>query len=146
MQIEEGMIFEGKVSGISKFGAFIELPEGKSGLVHISEISTEYVEDISNFLTKGQTVKVVVLSVGENGKITLSIRKAMAQKPKNTENKKPSVKPANYDWQKPKKTNEPINFEDMISKFKQSSDERIAGLKRNEASSHRPRRNSKPRK
>ena len=80
MQIEVGSILEGKVTGIIKFGAFVELPEGKSGMVHISEISNTYVENVSDFLQEGQTVKVKVLAINENGKISLSIKKAAARR------------------------------------------------------------------
>ena len=69
MQIEVGSILEGKVTGIVKFGAFVDLPEGKSGMVHISEISNTYVENVTDFLAEGQTVKVKVLAINENGKI-----------------------------------------------------------------------------
>ena len=75
MQIEVGSILEGKVTGIMKFGAFVDLPDGKSGMVHISEISNTYVENVSDFLTVGQEVKVKVISINENGKIGLSIKK-----------------------------------------------------------------------
>ena len=63
MQLAIGDILEGKVTGITKFGAFVELGEGKTGMVHISEVSTDYVEDISQYLKKDQVVKVKVLDV-----------------------------------------------------------------------------------
>ena len=81
MQLEVGTILEGKVSGITKFGAFVTLPEGKSGLVHISEIANSYVNEVSEHLSMGQTVKVKVISVSEEGKISLSIRKALPAPP-----------------------------------------------------------------
>ena len=70
MELEIGSIIEGKVSGITKFGAFVALPGGKSGLVHISEVANTFVRDIHEHLTVGQTVKVKLLSVDENGRIT----------------------------------------------------------------------------
>ena len=73
MAIEVGSVLEGVVSGITEFGAFIELPEGKVGLVHISEVADEFVKDIKDFLKEKDTVKVKVLSVDERGKIGLSI-------------------------------------------------------------------------
>ena len=76
MQIEDGSILRGKITGLAPFGAFVELEGGKTGLVHISEVSNEYVDDISHHLTAGQTVKVKVISVDEQGKISLSIKKA----------------------------------------------------------------------
>ena len=74
MQFEKDSVIEGKVTGILKFGAFVDLGEGKSGMVHISEISNSYVDDINKFLKVGQTVKVRVLSIAEDGKIALSIK------------------------------------------------------------------------
>ena len=76
MQIETGTILQGKVSGLAPFGAFVELEDGKSGLVHISEVSGEYVEDVSKHLKVGQEVKVKVLGIDEKGKISLSIKRA----------------------------------------------------------------------
>lgn len=77
MQLEVGSILEGKVTGITNFGAFVELAEGTTGMVHISEVAPTYVNQIRDHLTEGQTVKVKVLSVGDDGKISLSIKKAM---------------------------------------------------------------------
>ncbi len=172
MQIEVGSILEGKVTGITKFGAFVDLSEGKSGMVHISEISNTYVENVSDFLSEGQTVKVKVIAVNENGKISLSIKKAQdnsendSAKPnggrnsfqkrgsrgqkddrgerseRRNNNPRPTVKssnsPGDFVWQK---TANPTSFEDMMSKFKQQSDEKISSLKRgNESAPRRPRR------
>lgn len=77
MEIGVGSILEGKVTGITKFGAFVSLGGDKSGLVHISEIADTYVNEVSEHLEKGQTVKVKVLSIDENGRINLSIRRAL---------------------------------------------------------------------
>lgn len=78
MELQVGSILEGKVTSITKFGAFVALDSGKSGLVHISEIANSFVNDVHDFLQEGQTVKVLVLST-ENGKINLSIKKALPQ-------------------------------------------------------------------
>ena len=78
MEPQVGSIVEGKVTSITKFGAFVALDNGKSGLVHISEIANSFVNDVHDFLQEGQTVKVLVLST-ENGKINLSIKKALPQ-------------------------------------------------------------------
>lgn len=131
MQLEVGAILEGKVTGITKFGAFVELPGGKTGMVHISEIAPTFVKEIRDYLTENQTVKVKVLNISEDGKISLSIKKAMAPPP-------PPQRPFNGnrggsrfnggDWQK--KSNEPASFEDMMAKFKQTSDEKMSDLKR----------------
>ena len=77
MQLEVGSILEGKVTGITKFGAFVELPGGKTGMVHISEVAPTFVKEIRDFVTENQTVKVKVLSIGEDGKISLSMKKAL---------------------------------------------------------------------
>lgn len=139
MSLEVGMIVEGKVTGITKFGAFVDLEGGKTGMVHISEVAPTYVNDIKDFLTEGQAVKVKVLTINEDGKISLSIKKAMPQqrKPVNNQNRNSTPKqttssrPGNFEWQASKKS-EPSSFEDMLSKFKQASDEKMSDLKRME--------------
>lgn len=75
MGLEVDSILEGKVTGITKFGAFISLPEGKSGLVHISEIANSYVTDVNEHLQLGQVVKVKVINITPEGKINLSIKR-----------------------------------------------------------------------
>ena len=79
MQVEIGEILEGKVTGITKFGAFVELEEGKTGMVHISEVSNSYVEDINQFLKEGDVVKVKVINITEDGKISLSRKDALLE-------------------------------------------------------------------
>jgi len=122
MLVEVGNIVEGKVTGITSFGAFIQLPDGKTGLVHISEIAEEYVKDIKNHLKENQEVKVKVLSM-ENGKISLSIKKAIdrgaVQK---------NRAPAEIDWNR--NSSENLSFEDRLAKFMKESDERIHDLKK----------------
>jgi len=76
MQFEVGTVLEGKVTGITKFGAFVALPEGKSGLIHISEVANTFVNDVHDFLSEGQTLKVKVLSISPEGKISLSAKRA----------------------------------------------------------------------
>lgn len=79
MQPEVGAVLEGKVSGVTKFGAFVNLPGDKSGLVHISEIANTFVSDVAQYVSVGQTVKVKV--IGINGdKINLSIKRAEESK------------------------------------------------------------------
>ena len=77
MQLEVGNIVEGKVTGITKFGAFVELPGGKTGMVHISEVAPTFVNEIRDHVTENQVVKVKILTISEEGKISLSIKKAM---------------------------------------------------------------------
>ncbi|HHW47251.1 MAG TPA: S1 RNA-binding domain-containing protein [Clostridiaceae bacterium] len=124
MLVEVGKIVEGKVSGITSFGAFIQLPGGKVGLVHISEVANEYVKDVKAHLKENQSVKVKILSVDNNGKISLSIKKALED---NSVAK--SKGPDEYDWGK---TNtEKMTFEERLAKFMKDSDERMQDLKKN---------------
>jgi S1 RNA binding domain protein len=135
MSVEVGKVVDGKVAGIREFGAFVQLPDGKTGLVHISEVAEEYIKDIKTYLNENQEVKVKILSVGENGKISLSIRKAIDKpvaevtfrKPeRHTENRRQSFNNINNS-----NSGGIPNFEDMISKFMKDSDERMHVLKRN---------------
>ena len=105
MSISKGQILEGTVTGITKFGAFIQLSTGETGLVHISEVADTYVKDVNEFLQEKDSVKVKVINVDDNGKIGLSIRQAK-EKPK-----QPS-----------------ISFEDKLSRFMKDSDEKLASL------------------
>lgn len=82
MEFGVGSIVEGKVTGITKFGAFVSLPGGRSGLVHISEIAYSYVNDVKDHLTEGQEVKVKVIGIYENNRINLSIKNAMDPPPR----------------------------------------------------------------
>lgn len=124
MLVQVGQIVEGKVSGITSFGAFIQLPGGKTGLVHISEVAEEYVKDINAHLKENQSVKVKVISVDDNGKIGLSIKKAVEGK-----QKAKSSKPMEVDWQKSKSNK--MSFEEQLAKFMKDSDERMHDLKKN---------------
>ena len=90
MELGVGSILEGKVTGITKFGAFVSLGENKSGLVHISEIANTYVNDIHDHLQEGQSVKVKVLAIDENGRINLSIKRAQSNAGAARENRGPA--------------------------------------------------------
>ncbi len=136
MALEVGSIVEGKVSGITGFGAFIDLPEKKTGLVHISEIARDYVKDIHEHLTVGQTVKVKILTMDPSGKISLSIKKAIVPKPKGAPF---TGRPAEVSFSSPTAGQE-LSFEDKMAKFKQSSDERMLDIKRNVESKRGSRR------
>ncbi|MCX7657128.1 MAG: S1 RNA-binding domain-containing protein [Oscillospiraceae bacterium] len=128
MQLEVGKIYEGKVTGITKFGAFVELEAGTTGMVHISEVANTFVNEIKDHLTEGQAVKVKVLNINEDGKISLSIKKAVEQAPKKDARRSGDYR--NDVWE-PKKTQQSeLSFEDMLSKFKQSSEEKQCDLKR----------------
>lgn len=121
--IEVGSVLEGTITGITNFGAFVQLPGGKVGLVHISEVANEYVKDIKDFIKEQDQVKVKVLSIDPNGKISLSIRQL--QPP-------PPPKPVFREERRPMVNRVPeVTFEDKISKFLKDSDERISEVRRN---------------
>ena len=127
MALEIGSIAEGCVTGIMPFGAFVSLPENKSGLVHISEITNEYVENINDYIKQGDKVKVKVIGIDKSGKISLSIKKAL--KEERTKNVSSAhVRPADIDWSA--KNDEELSFEDKLQRFKKDSDERMLALKR----------------
>ena len=139
MQIEVGSIVKGKVTGIAAFGAFVEIERGVTGLVHISEVSTEYVDDVKNYLKVGQEVTVKVISVEENGKMSLSIRRAAENgEPEHTKGGK--AKGHKQKSNVPFRTeitdfsitrdNSNTSFENMLSRFKQDSDDKMQSLKR----------------
>lgn len=119
MSIGVGEVMEGTVTGITNFGAFVQLPEGKSGLVHISEISHDYVEKVSDYLKKNQKVKVKVLSITGDNKISLSIRQA---KPK-------SNKPSEIDWNSVDDKQKGMSFEDKLNSYLKDSSEKISQMK-----------------
>lgn len=135
MAVEVGSKVQGKVTGITNFGAFVELPEGKTGLIHISEVADSYVKDVNDHLKVGDQVEVKVISEKE-GKIALSIKKAI-EKPQGetTTSRRPS-RPGRTNSQskdfrskgnfKPKES-----FEDKMANFLKSSEENILSLKRN---------------
>lgn len=134
MAIEVGSILEGKVSGITKFGAFVDLPDGTTGMVHISEVASTYVSEIRDFVKENQIVKVKVLSLGEKGKVSLSMKQAVEQKKpqkrRPREAAAPVTSPGNFEWQPSRKSDAPVSFEDMMSKFKQTSEDKMSDLKR----------------
>lgn len=123
MLVEVGKVVEGKVSGITNFGAFVQLPDGKTGLVHISEIAEEYVKDINAHLKENQQVKVKVISVDNNGKISLSIKKALTPRPVVR-----SSRPIDIDWNR--NGAESLSFEERLAKFMKDSDEKMHDLKK----------------
>lgn len=121
MEVELGQIVKGTVTGITKFGAFVKLESGKSGMVHISEISNSYISEIKDYLSEGQDVKVKIISVDERGRLSLSIKKAVENSVEKTVQEQVPA-PAYA----PKKT---ASFEDMLQKFKKDSDERFSDVK-----------------
>jgi S1 RNA binding domain protein len=118
MSLVVGSIVEGVVTGITSFGAFVELPTGQTGLVHISEVADAYVKDINEFLKKSDKVKVKILSIDPGGKkIGLSIRQAVeGAGPRRSARGRGRV---------------PGSFEDKLKRFMKDSEERLGDLKRN---------------
>ena len=142
MEPQIGTILEGKVTTITKFGAFVALEGGKSGLVHISEIANTYVNDVNDFLTQGQTVKVMVLA-NENGKINLSIKRtesapARPARPMNRrpegqpQDRRPAPQQARSFNRAPQQSAAPAeqSFEDKLKQFLSSSEGKMADLNR----------------
>lgn len=127
--MELGSVVEGKVTRITKFGAFVELADGKSGLVHISEVADEYVNDVSDFLEEGQTVQAKVVNIDANGKIALSIKKLKQQQNAEAEKNRLPKKPQARSDRRPFRQSS-VSFEDKLSKFLKDSDERLTDLKR----------------
>ena len=136
MQLEAGAVLEGRVTGITAFGAFVALPDGKSGLVHISEVANTYVNDIHEHLSVGQTVKVRVLSISPEGKISLSVKRAAetpspAAAPRPAQARRPAdnAPPAAVSGAQvyvPTKSGDQ-NFEDKLKHFMQVSDSKMSG-------------------
>lgn len=145
MQLTVGEIVEGKITGITNFGVFVDLGEGKSGMVHISEVARTYVSDIKEHFKINDVVKMKVLTVGEDGKISLSIKRALEpeKRPERRQNNEhrsymPAKPDNSYTWT-PKKS-EPASFEEMMNRFKQTSDEKFSDLKRKNPESTRSKR------
>ena len=150
MQLDIGAIVEGKVTGITNFGAFVEIDDGVTGLVHISEISKDYVTDVADFLERGDIVKVKILTADEK-RLSLSLKDggtvvkskktgADAEKDKRDFSKDKNQKPAKSVFrpaESPKvhnplpKKEEPLTFEEMLIRFKKNSEEKISDIKKN---------------
>ena len=150
MSIEVGNILPGKVTGITNFGAFVDLGNRKTGLVHISEVSNSYIKDIKDVLTVGDEVQVKVMEISGDGKVSLSIRRASADSSEENVEEKPKFQksaPRNQEGQGSKKpysaksapsfekkspSQAKVNdFDAMMSSFLKDSEDRLTSLKRN---------------
>ena len=147
MDLHVGMVLEGKVTGITKFGAFVQLPDGVSGLVHISEIANAFVNDVNDYLTMGQTVTVKIIGINDAGKINLSIKQLQQAQGRSAEPPRPrqggtgpsprpsSPRPAySPPRQEPPrgevhKPTGDVSFEDKLKQFMQESDSKMSGNK-----------------
>ncbi|WP_438314115.1 S1 domain-containing RNA-binding protein [Sporosarcina sp. FA9] len=128
MSIEVGSKLQGKVTGITNFGAFVELPNGSTGLVHISEVADNYVKDINEHFKVGDMVEVKVMNVGTDGKIGLSIRKAKPESERPERPQRPQ-RPRQGQGGRPM-IERPENFEQKMARFMKDSEERLTTLKR----------------
>lgn len=129
---EIGSILQGTVTSVMPFGAFVDIGSKQSGLVHISELSDNYIKDINEFIKKGDKVTVKVINIDDKGKISLSMKQA-AKPVKQTEKKEKrgsvaSARPDSFDWSG--RSNEELSFEDRLSRFKRESEEKIRDSKR----------------
>lgn len=144
LAIEVGNVFEGKVTGVKPFGAFVALPEGKSGMVHISEVSNEFVQDINAVIKEGQQVNVKVISISPEGKIALSIKQLLPkpERPAGPRRSGPqgggrsgggkraprSEAPRVWQGARQSAPSENMSFEDMMSRFKSQSEDKLGDL------------------
>ena len=141
MEFTVGALLEGKVKSITKFGAFITLPENRTGMVHISEVANTYVSDIHDHLTEGQDVKVKVIGIDQAGRINLSIKQVAPPPPRPARQgggqqrfggggRPPrqggGSRPMGFVRQAPK---EPTDFEDRLKQFMQASDSKLSELR-----------------
>ena len=161
MELTVGEVVEGKVKSITNFGAFISLPDNKTGMVHISEVANAYVSDIRQHLTEGQDVKVMVIGM-ENGKINLSIKR-LEPKPQresgrpacrggNTAPRREGSAPQSREGSRPQQQRAPMPpaapktadqlFEEKLKAFMTESDSKLSGIKQyaDHRGSGRPRR------
>ena len=158
MSLKVGAVVNGKVTGITNFGAFVELEDGSKGMIHISEVSRSYVEDIKSVLKIGQAVTAKVITVSPDGKIALSLKqlepdekgkkpqKKPAPKPKQFKKYEPApavTSPGDFEWQASAGGG---SFEDMMSKFKRTSEDKMSDLKRGESRGYSRRGNGGGRK
>lgn len=125
MELAVGSIIEGKVTKITKYGAFVSLPNGKFGLVHISEISHAYVNQVSDYLQEGQQVKVKIIDIDQNNRINLSMKQAVDPPPAG--NRRTSRSDGGFVSRSAPK--EPTDFEDRLKQFMQSSDSKLSELR-----------------
>ncbi|HIV67712.1 MAG TPA: S1 RNA-binding domain-containing protein [Candidatus Butyricicoccus stercorigallinarum] len=151
MDLAVGEIISGKVTGITKFGAFVSLPEGKTGLVHISEVDQSYVSNIRDHLTEGQEVKVKIIAIDEVGRVNLSIKKAQpraaaeqrpsgrsgvrggSSAPRSGSSGKRYPRALSADGYVPRQPAKdvPISFEEKLKHFMQDSESRMADIRHN---------------
>ena len=134
MEFTTGSILDGTVRSIASFGAFIDLPEGKTGLVHISEVASSYVTDIRQHLSEGQSVRVKLLNTDERGRMSLSIKQAQEQRPESrrVSEDRPARRPVSRPQSFQHVRTEPESFEDKLKQFMADSNSKISGVRQYE--------------
>ncbi len=150
MAVEIGAIVEGKVSGVTNFGVFVEIGD-VTGMVHISEVARNYVKDLKEYVRVGQAVMVKVISVSPEGKISLSMKQAEEpeqreerRRPQRRDREPAKVSRGADSFEFRPKQQESLSFEDMLSKFKQSSDEKLSGMKKSDGNRRTAQSRRKP--
>ena len=150
MAVEIGAVVEGKVSGVTNFGVFVEIGE-VTGMVHISEVARNYVKDLKEYVRVGQAVMVKVISVSPEGKIGLSMKQAEEpeqreerRRPQRKDREPARVSRGADSFEFRPKQQESLSFEDMLSKFKQSSDEKLSGMKKTDGNRRTAQSRRKP--
>ncbi len=144
MDLTVGAIIEGKVKSITNFGAFVSLPENRTGMVHISEVANAYVSDIRQHLTEGQDVKVVVIGIDPNGKINLSIKRLESKpsqpaRPRSGGDRPKNAAPGGDRPRQPRAASAPVPppapktadqlFEERLKQFMSESDSKISSIR-----------------
>ncbi len=143
MELSVGQIVEGKITGITNFGVFVDLGDLKTGMVHISEVAQTFVSEIREHVKVNDVVKMKVLAISDDGKISLSIKRAM-EDVKPTRRPRPIAQPkpdSSFVWGAQK--TEPASFEEMMNRFKQTSEEKFSDLKRKNPDANRTKRGMK---
>ena len=123
--MEAGQKVKGKITRITNFGAFVRMENGQTGMIHISQVADEYVSDIQNVLTVGQDVEPTVLAIDEKGRISLSLKSGKKNRRSGSATVNPSAQPMVFEAA-PK----PTSFEEMLSRFKSTSEEKISDLRK----------------
>ncbi len=156
MELAVGTLLQGKITGITKFGAFVSFSEGKTGMVHISEVAHTYVNDITKHLVEGQDVNVKVIGIDNGGRVNLSIKQTTTppqaekapfkpnfsnkekERPERQfsnrqQNSRPFNKERDFERRKPMSKEPPreATFEDKLKMFMQDSESRMADIKHN---------------
>lgn len=143
MQVTVGSILEGKVAKVTNYGAFVDLEGGGSGMIHISEVANTYVKDINAYLKVGEAVKVKVIGITPENKISLSIKETMEKAPAEGEQDgrrdrpqrrpqsqgRPQTAPRSYN-RPPAIPSTGDSFEDMLNRYKRASDDKMSDLKK----------------